>query len=128
MQDEFLEGIIRHREARSGKPFRYNKRQQQILDEFDHDAEQARRQVERLTAEMDDRTLLISALSNEYQQLEFDERMVSSYRPEDRETAQRMIEFRRETILMIEQFVETSAFRGQVVSTWHGSVRGERKR
>ncbi len=119
MQDEFLEGIIRHREARTGKPFRNTKRQQRFLDEFDSDAEQALRDLERLTAKMDDRSLLISALSGEHHQLWLDESMASSYRPEDTEMAQRMIEFRRATIQMIEQFVEASPFRGQVVSIWH---------
>ena len=45
--------------------------------------------------------------------------MAASYRPEDKEMAQRMIEFRRETIQMIEQFVESSPFKGQVASVWH---------
>lgn len=120
MQDEFLEGIVRHREARTGKPFRYTTRQQQMLGEFDQGTEQARKDLERVTAKMDDRTLLISAVSSEYQQLEIDESMASSYPLEDREMAQRMVEFRRETIRMIEQFVETSSFRGQVVSIWPG--------
>ncbi len=119
MQDEFLESIVRNREARTGKPFRNTKRQQRFLDEFDSDAQQALRDLERLTAKMDDQSLLISAVSGEHQQLGLDEGMASSYRPEDREMAQRMIEFRRETIRMIEQFVETSPFRGQVVSIWH---------
>jgi HEPN domain-containing protein len=119
MQDEFLESIIRNREARTNKPFRNTKRQQRFLDEFDKDAEQAVRDMERLTAKMDDRSLLISALSGEHQQLQLDEGMASSYRPEDKEMAERLIEFRRETIRLIEQFVETSPFRGQVISIWH---------
>jgi len=126
MQDEFLASIIRHREARTGKPFRNTKRQQRFLDQFDSDAEQAVRDMERLTTEMDDRTLLIFALSGECHQLELDERMASSYRPEDREMAERMLEFRRETIRMIEQFVETSPFRGQVVSIWHAKNKTEK--
>jgi hypothetical protein len=94
MHDEFLGGIIRNREARTGKPFRHTKRQQQFLDESDQDAERAVRDVQHLAAKMDDRTLLIAALSSEYQQLGFDEGMAPSYRPEDREMAQRMIDFR----------------------------------
>jgi hypothetical protein len=120
MQDEFLDGIIRHREARTGRTFRYTKRQERYIGCLDEDAAQSERDMQRLTADMDDRTLLTSALSSEYQQLEFDESMATSYRPEDREMAQRMVEFRRETIQMIEQFVESSPFRGQVVSIWHG--------
>ena len=56
-------------------------------------------------------------------QLELDEGMASSYRPEDREIAQRLIEFRRETIRVIEEFIETSPFKGQVVSNWHAKKR-----
>lgn len=119
MQDEFLEGIIRHREARTGKPFRYTGRQERFLGCFDEEAAQAERDMERLTAGMDDKGLLTSTLSSEYQSLELDERMLASYPAEDREMAQRMIEFRRGTIRMIEQFVESSPFRGKVVSLWH---------
>ncbi len=119
MQDEFLEGIIRHREARTGKTSRNTKRQQRLLDGFDKDAEQAVQDIERFIVKMDDRNLLISALSSEYQQLRLDEDMASSYRPEDREAGLRLIEFRRETIRLIEQFVETSPFKGQVFSIWH---------
>lgn len=75
--------------------------------------------MERLAAKMDDKNLLICALSGEYQQLGLDEGMASSYRPEDSEMANRMIEFRRETIRMIEHFFATSPFNGQIVSIWH---------
>lgn len=120
MQDEFLESIVRHREARTGKPFRHTKRQERFLECFDADAVQAERDVESITGKMDDQTLLISALSSEYQQLEMDEALAASYRPEDKEMAERMIEFRRETVRLIEQFVERSRFKGQVASIWHG--------
>lgn len=125
MQDEFLESIIRHREARTGKPFRHTKRQERFVECFDQDAAQAERDVENITAKMDDRTLLISTLSSEHQQLELDEAMAASYRPEDKEMAERMIEFRRETIRMIEQFVESSSFKGQVTSIWHGKKKAK---
>ena len=120
MQDQFLEGIIRHREARTGKPFRHTKGQEQTLESFDEDAAQAERDLEHIAAGMDDRSLLTSALSSEHQQLQFDEGMATSYPQEDQEMAQRMIEFRRETIRIIEQFVQNSPFRGQVHSIWHG--------
>lgn len=94
MQGQFLESVIRHREARTGKPFRHTKRQQRFLECIDEDAAQAERDVESVTAKMDDRTLLISAPSNEQQQLGLDEAMAASYRPEDKDMAQRMIEFR----------------------------------
>jgi hypothetical protein len=115
MRDEFLESIIRNREARTRKPFGYTKHQQRVLDEFDTDAEQAVRDLERLTAKMDDKNLLICALSIEHDGLELDERGVSSCRPEDRQMAQRIVDFRRDTTRLIEQFVESSPFKGQVV-------------
>jgi len=118
MQDEFLESIIQNRVARTSKPFRYTKRQQQQLNEFDNDAEKAVRDLERITAKMDDRSLLTSALSGEHQQLQLDEAMASSHRPEDKKMAERILEFRRETIRSIEQFVETSPFKDQVASIW----------
>lgn len=73
MQDDFLASIIRHREARTGKPFRHTKRQQESLDEFDEGTEKAARDLERVTATMDDKNLLISTLSGEYMQLECEE-------------------------------------------------------
>lgn len=125
MQDEFLEGIIRHREARTGKLFRNTKRQQQFLDCADQGAAQAEAEVAALTVSMDDKTLLVSTLTGEYQQLQFEEGMLPSYRPEDSEMAQRLVEFRRENIRIIEQFVEASPFKGQVVSLWHGKKKSK---
>jgi len=125
MQDDFLESIVRHREARTGKPFRHTKRQEGFLECFDADAVQAEKDIESVTARMDDRTLLVSAISSECQQLELDAAMASSYRPEDREMAERMIEFRRETIRLIEGFVEGSRFKGQVASIWHAKTKNE---
>jgi hypothetical protein len=39
--------------------------------------------------------------------------------------AERMIEFRRETIRLIEGFVEGSRFKGQVASIWHAKTKNE---
>src|SRR5215469_5580576 len=64
MQEKLLEDIIRHREARTGKAFRYTKGQERLLDDFDEGAAQAERDLEQLTAKMDDRSLLTSALSS----------------------------------------------------------------
>ena len=59
MQDRFTpESVIRHREARTGKPFRHTKRQERFLERFDEDAAQAEQDVETFIAKMDDRTLL----------------------------------------------------------------------
>ena len=120
MQDALIEGIIRHREATTGKPFSYTKRQERFLDCFDKDAAQAERDMENLTERMDDRNLLICALSSECLQLKHEEARLASYRPEDRELAQSIVNFRRETIRMIEQFVENSPFKGQVVPIGQG--------
>jgi len=120
MQDEFLAQIIRHREARTGKPFRYTKRQQGLLGEFNNDAEKAMQDMKQLISKMDDKSLLTSALSCEYQEYQMDENMVSSYRPEDRENAGDIINFRQETIRLIEQFIETSPYKGLVDAKWYG--------
>ncbi len=50
MEHEFLESIVRHREARTGRPFRHTKRQERFLECFDADAVQAEQDVESITA------------------------------------------------------------------------------
>lgn len=115
LQDAFLEGIINHREARTGKSFLYTKRQEKMLSEFDSDAEKALRDQERHVAAMDDPALLASALSREQFQLQQDEHMLSAYREEDRDLAARIIEFRRETVRRIQAFIETSPLREKVL-------------
>jgi hypothetical protein len=115
LQDEGIECAQRYREAKTGKPFQYTKRQERMLDAFDRDAEKAIRDWERLIVQKDDKRLLISILSSEHQGLEMDEGMALASPPELKETAQRLVDFRRETIRLIEQFVETSQFKGQVV-------------
>jgi hypothetical protein len=74
---------------------------------------------------MDDKNLLISALSGEYQLLEWDELMAASCHPEAREMTQQLLVVRRETICLIEQFAETSPFRGQVARVWHANKRSK---
>jgi hypothetical protein len=106
MEDEFLDGIIRHREARTGKPFRDTKRQQAFLDECDSDANKASQDLERSIGQTDDKGLLALALSDERDSLEYDENMLPSWPIEDRKKAQRIIDFRRETIQIITRFIE----------------------
>ncbi len=118
LHEEYLEGIIKHREARTGKKVQHTKRQAKMLEGFDKDAEQAIRDMETGIATMDDRQLLISALSGEYQQLDLDERMFPYATAEDQPMARRLLDFRRETIQLIEGFVESSSFKGKVVSLW----------
>lgn len=120
MQDEFTESITRHRAAREGRPVRLSARQQRMLTEFDRDAEQAVRDMERHTANMDDAALLTSALSGVEQQIQLDEHMFPGFHSDDKPMATRLLDYQRETMRLIEQFVESSPFQGSVTSIWHG--------
>jgi hypothetical protein len=114
MEDDFLAGILRHREARTGKPFRHSKKQQASLAEFDRDAEQAVQEMAALIVHMDDPVLIMSALSSERFQVKLAEDMLSAYPAEDQEMAQRMIQFRRETIRILEEFAATSPYQEEL--------------
>ncbi|NBR84997.1 MAG: hypothetical protein EBS84_02995 [Proteobacteria bacterium] len=120
MQDEFTEIIALHRAAREGRPVRLSARQQRMLTEFDRDAEQAVRDMERHTFSMDDAALLTSALSGVEQQIQLDEHMLPGFHADDQPMATQLLEYQRETMLLIEQFVASSPFRGRVTSIWHG--------
>jgi len=120
MQDEFTAGITRHRAAREGRPVRLSARQQRMLTEFDRDAEQAVRDLERLTAGADDTGLLTSALSGVHQQIQLDENMFPGFHADDKPMATRLLDYQRETMRLIEQFVDSSPFRERVTSIWHG--------
>ncbi len=115
LQDEQLEAVTRHREARTGKPFRHTKRQQKMLHEFDTDAEKALQDERRLVSGMDDAALLASALAGEQFKLHLDEDMFTSYREEDRGLAARIIDFRKETIRRLEAFLEISPLKEKVL-------------
>jgi hypothetical protein len=116
MQDEFLETIIQHSEQRTGKKFNYTKRQQKFLGEFDRDADDATRQIEKSVQKMDDPTLLTSAFSGEQMQLNQELKSFPTYRSEDQSKAQEIINFRRETLNLIEQFIRQSEFKDKVNS------------
>jgi len=120
MQDEFIESITRHRSAREGRPVRLSARQQRMLTEFDRDAEKAVRDMERHTASMDDAALLTGALSDVDQQIQLDEYMFQGLHADDAPMAMQLLDYQRETKRLIEQFVESSSFRGRVKSIWHG--------
>ena len=120
MQDEFTESITRHRASREGRPVRLSTRQQRMLTEFDSDAEQAVRDMERHCASMDDAALLTSALSGAEQQIQLDEHMFPGFHADDKPMAMALLDYQRETMRLIEQFVESSPFRGRVTSIWHG--------
>lgn len=119
MQDEFTESITRHRAARERHPVRLSARQQCMLTEFDCDAQQALRDMERHTASMDDAALLTSALSGVEQQIQLDEHMFPGFHADDKPMAMALLDYQRETMRLIEQFVESSPFRGRVTSIWH---------
>ena len=76
--------------------------------------------MERHSASMDDAALLTSALSGVEQQIQLDERMFPGFHADDRPMAKRLLDYQRETMRLIEQFVESSAFEGRVRSIWHG--------
>jgi hypothetical protein len=120
MQDEFTESITRNREAREGRPVRLSGRQQQMLNDFDRDAEQAVRDMERQTASMDDAALLTCALSSAEQGIQLDEHMFLATHADDKALATQLLDYQRETMRLIERFVESSPFRGKIRSIWHG--------
>ncbi|HSP15839.1 MAG TPA: hypothetical protein VLV78_13920 [Thermoanaerobaculia bacterium] len=122
MQMEFVKAIKRNRAAREGKPVKISKRGKRILGAFDRDAAQATQEIERLSQGMDDRALLTSELSSIQQMIEFDERMLSAWHPDDKPLAQAIINYQRETLKLIEDFVQNSSFKGQVTSAWKGKA------
>ncbi len=118
MQDEFLTNVVARREARTGKPYVPSKALQKSLERDERDAEVARGQIKEITRKMDDKTLLASALSSEDHGVQLDEFMLRGCTGPDRVEKQRLIDFRKETIQLIETFVENSEFKGQVRSIW----------
>jgi hypothetical protein len=114
LQDALLEQIVKNREARSGKLFRYSKPQQKMLVEFDQNAEKALQDQEALVARMDDASLLANALIGEEHQLLWDNDLYSTMPTEVRELANRILEFRKETILMLKGFIERSPLQEKI--------------
>jgi len=120
MQDEFTAGITKHREAREGKPLKMTTIQQRTLANYERDAEQAKRDIERFAANMDDAALLTNALSGVDQQIQLDEHMFPGWHDDDKPMARKLLDFQRETKALIERFVESSPFKDRVKSIWHG--------
>ena len=116
LQDVLLEEVLRNREARSGKPFQYSKRQHNVLAEFDRDAERARQKEEELADQMDDTSLLANALIGEEHQLQWDTDLYLTMPPEVRESANRVLEFRSDTIRILNKFIEISPLKEKVQS------------
>ena len=116
LQDEFLETVIQHREARTGKKFNYTKRQEKFIAGFDDDGAKAAQEVEKQVQKMDDVSLLASAVSSEQMQVNFDEKMFSSYRSEDQAKAKEIIAFRRQTMSLIENIIQQSPLKEKIES------------
>lgn len=93
MLDEFTDSITRNRAAREGRPVRLSTRQQRRLTEFDRDAEQALRNMERHTASLDDAALLTSALSGIEQQTQLDEHMLPGFHDDDKPMATQLLNY-----------------------------------
>ena len=118
MQAEFIASIKRNRAVREGKPVKFGKRAKQTLEEFDRDAEKANEDIERLSKTMDDRNLLTCELSGIKQMIELDEEMLSAWHADDKPMAEAIINYEREMLKLIEDFIKRSAFNGQVTSVW----------
>ncbi len=116
LQDALLEDIMRNRAARSGKSFQHSKRQQKMLTEFDRDAENARREQEVLVAGMDDVSLLANALVGEENQLRWDAQMNAALPAEVQDPAIRVLEFRKETIRILNDFIDALPLKQKVRS------------
>lgn len=116
LQDELLEGITKHREARTGRGFRYTRRQQEQLKEFDSDAERAMQDEQRLIATMDDASLLASTVGAEQASLELDEAMYPTMPEEDKAAASRVVSHRKETIRLLMEFIECSPLKDRVLA------------
>jgi hypothetical protein len=114
MLDEFTESIGRYRAAREGRPVRLTKKQQQLMAEFNTDADQAVREMERRVPQLDDAALLTVALSGVQQQIELDEKLFSGWHDDDKPAARALIEYQQDTLRLIEQFIDQSTFRGMV--------------
>lgn len=113
--DEYSIQIVRHREARTGKKFKFTKRQQETIEEFDRDAAKAREEMKKRTEQLDDATLLTVAIATEQNAIALDECMYPAVREEDKKMAKRIIDFQKETLRLIEVFVKNSAFKDKVV-------------
>ena len=123
MENEFWEILDRNRESRTGKPSQLTKHQQRTLERFERDADEATKELEHQLTRMDDKSLLISSITNENMLIETDLGMAETLHPEDKELAHRLIDFRRETVRLIEEFIESSEFADQVASIWRSTNR-----
>ena len=114
LRDELHTVIVRHREARTGKKFRFTKNQTRTLKNFEDDAREGLKALPDTIARLGDVHLLNIALRSQLLLLGSEEGRYGSFRPEDREVAEKILAFRRETIRLIREYIAASEFRGQV--------------
>lgn len=96
------------------KPFRFSRRQRQLLSEFQKDAQDSRTELPARIARLSDATLLNIALRTERQQLATEEKLYAVFRKEDKPAARNILSFRQETIRIITDFIEHSEFKDAV--------------
>jgi hypothetical protein len=114
LHDELQQVIITNREMRDGKPFRFSKRQKQLVSEFEKDAQDSARELPAHIARLSDAALLNIALKSERQQAESERKLYSAFHPEDKPAAEKILAFRQETIRVITDFIEHSEFKDTV--------------
>ena len=109
LQDQFLSGIREHRAAREGRPFRYSPSQRRQLAEFERAASEVAPALEHLAASMNDLSLVQSALASAQQELRADTQTFSSIHADDEPMLQRLLDHRRQTVSLIEEFLASRA-------------------
>jgi hypothetical protein len=116
MQTEFIQSIKRNRAMREGKAAKPSKPGKRTLEEFDRNAEKANEHIECLSQTMNDRALLTCELSGVQQMIQFDEAMLSAWHDDDKPMANSIINFQREMLKLIEDFINNSCFNGKITS------------
>jgi hypothetical protein len=114
MNEQFSTQIIRRREAETGKRFKLTKAQARTLAHYTEDSAKIRAEQGRNMQHLDDAHLLVVARGNEEAQLSMDEAMLKSWHPDNLELAKAIIEFRWETLRIIEAFIEASPLKETV--------------
>jgi septum formation topological specificity factor MinE len=110
LQKELQTTIVKNREVRTGKSFRFTKSQQHILEDFSKDAEASAGQLREMISGLSDVVLLNIVLRNQTDMLRINERLYAAFRKEDRSAADKIVAFRRETLDIIRQFIASSEF------------------
>jgi hypothetical protein len=128
LEDQFSEASVRLCEQREGKPFEFSKAQQRTIANFQRDAEQAEEHMRRFVASADDASLVVSCLLAEEQQLDLDLKLRSRGLDGDaKELADKIIQFRRETIELVEGYIPRSAL-SEKINGQLDLLRGVRRR